>query len=87
MIHTYLHDNFVVFANPKGLLIGPDVAPYFADKRNPLYNADVYKRQAHTTIVLYVCTNVRRTGYRHSVDNVKRSVVTREGTCTTDGDL
>ena len=31
-------DNFVVFANPKGLLIGPDVAPYFADKRNPLYN-------------------------------------------------
>ena len=25
--------------------------------------------------------------YRHSVDNVKRSVVTRERTCTTDGDL
>jgi len=34
-------DNFVVFANPKGLLIGPDVAPYFADKRNPLYNAEL----------------------------------------------
>ena len=44
-------------------------------------------RSAHTTIVLNVCANIRRTGHRHSVNNVKRSVVTRERTCTTDGDL
>ena len=31
-------DNFVLYANPKGLLIGPDVASYFADAKNPLYN-------------------------------------------------
>ena len=57
-----------------------------------IIRVDIYRTvgevgSAHTTIVLYVCTNVRRTGYWHSVDNVKRSVVTREGTCTTDGDL
>ena len=40
-------DNFVVFANPKGLLIGPDVAPYFADKRNPLYNAELAEEEAY----------------------------------------
>ena len=44
-------------------------------------------RSAHTTIVLNVCANIRRTGHRHSVNNVKRSVVTRERTCTTDSDL
>lgn len=33
-------ENFVLYANPKGLLIGPDVATYFADKRNPLYNKE-----------------------------------------------
>ena len=31
-------DNFVLYANLKGLLIGPDVASYFADQRNLLYN-------------------------------------------------
>lgn len=31
-------DNFVLYANPKGLLIGLDVAPYFADERNPMYS-------------------------------------------------
>lgn len=40
-------DNFVVFANPKGLLIGPDVAPYFADKHNPLYNAELAEEEAY----------------------------------------
>ena len=39
--------NFVVFANPKGLLIGPDVAEYFADKRNPLYNAELAEEEAY----------------------------------------
>lgn len=29
--------DFVLYANPRGLLIGPDVAAYFADKRNPMY--------------------------------------------------
>ena len=57
-----------------------------------IIRVDIYRTvgevgSAHTTIVLNVCANVRRTGYRHSVDNVKRSVVTRERTCTTDGDL
>lgn len=32
--------NFVVYGNPKGLLIGPDVATFFADKNNPLYNKE-----------------------------------------------
>lgn len=39
--------NFVVFANPKGLLIGLDVAEYFADKRNPLYNAELAEEEAY----------------------------------------
>ena len=39
--------DFVMYANPKGLLIGPDVAPYFADKRNPLYNAEVAEEEAY----------------------------------------
>ena len=30
--------NFVVFANPKGLLIGPDVAEYFADMSHGIQN-------------------------------------------------
>ena len=37
----------MVFANPKGLLIGPDVAEYFADKRNPLYNAELAEEEAY----------------------------------------
>lgn len=40
-------DNFVLYGNPKGLLIGPDVAPYFADKRNPLYNAEAAEEEAY----------------------------------------
>lgn len=39
--------DFVLYANPKGLLIGPDVAPYFADKRNPLYNAELAEEEAY----------------------------------------
>ena len=39
--------DFVMYANPKGLLIGPDVAPYFADKRNLLYNAEVAEEEAY----------------------------------------
>lgn len=33
-------DDFVLYANPKGLLVGPDVASYFAAKNNPLYDAE-----------------------------------------------
>lgn len=40
-------NNFVLFANPKGLLIGPDIAEYFADKRNPLYNAGLAEKKAY----------------------------------------
>lgn len=39
-------ENFVLYANPKGLLIGPDVAAYFADKRNPLYDAELSKAES-----------------------------------------
>lgn len=39
--------NFVLYANPKGLLIGPDVADYFADKRNPMYDRDVSEEEAY----------------------------------------
>ena len=40
-------DNFVLYANPKGLLIGPDVASYFADKHNPLYSAEEAEEEAY----------------------------------------
>lgn len=40
-------DDFVLFANPKGLLIGIDVASYFADKRNPLYDAQAATEEAY----------------------------------------
>lgn len=40
-------ENFVLYANPKGLLIGPDVAAYFADKRNPLYDAELAEEEAY----------------------------------------
>lgn len=40
-------DDFVLYANPKGLLIGPDVAPYFADKCNLLYNAEMAEEEAY----------------------------------------
>ena len=39
--------DFVIDVNPKGLLIGPDVARYFADKRNPLYNAEMAEEEAY----------------------------------------
>ena len=39
--------NFVLFGNPKGLLIGPDVATYFADKNNPLYNVESAENEAY----------------------------------------
>lgn len=40
-------ENFVLYANPKGLLIGPDVAAYFADHRNPMYNAELSEEEAY----------------------------------------
>ncbi|MDD3038367.1 DUF3843 family protein [Bacteroides sp.] len=40
-------ENFVLYANLKGLLIGPDVAKYFADKRNGLYDAEVAEEEAY----------------------------------------
>lgn len=39
--------NFVVYGNPKGVLIGPDVATYFADKDNPLYDAESAENEAY----------------------------------------
>lgn len=32
--------NFVIYANAKGMLIAPDVAPYFCEPHNPLYNPE-----------------------------------------------
>jgi len=32
--------NFVLYANPKGMLIAPDIAEYVKDERNPMYNAE-----------------------------------------------
>ena len=40
-------EDFVLYANPKGLLVGPDVANYFADKRNPLYNQEDAAEEAY----------------------------------------
>ncbi|WP_294473002.1 DUF3843 family protein [uncultured Bacteroides sp.] len=40
-------DDFVLYANPKGLLIGPDVASFFADKHNPLYNAEMAEEEGY----------------------------------------
>lgn len=40
-------ENFVLYSNPKGLLLGLDVAAYFADERNPLYNEELSKNEAH----------------------------------------
>lgn len=39
--------DFVVYGNPKGLLIGPDVAEYFAAENNPLYNAESAEEEAY----------------------------------------
>lgn len=39
--------NFVVYVNPKGLLIGPDVAEYFCDVENPLYNKGASEEEAY----------------------------------------
>lgn len=39
--------NYILYANPKGLLIGFDVATYFADKRNPFYNAEEAEEEAY----------------------------------------
>lgn len=40
-------EDFVLYANLKGVLIGPDVAGYFADQRNPLYDAEVSQMVAY----------------------------------------
>ena len=40
-------ENFVLYDNMKGLLIGPDVAKYFADKRNELYDAETAEEEAY----------------------------------------
>lgn len=40
--------NFVLYANPKGLLIGPDVAEYFCDVENPLYNKEASEEEAYS---------------------------------------
>lgn len=40
-------DSFVLYANMKGLLIGIDVAEYFADKRNELYDAELAEAEAY----------------------------------------
>lgn len=38
--------NFVVYANPKGLVIGLNIARYFADERNPMYNKKSAEKEA-----------------------------------------
>lgn len=40
-------DNFVLFANQKGLLVGPDVAEYFADPRNPMFSQQLAEDEAY----------------------------------------
>lgn len=50
-------DNFVLYANPKGLLIGPDVASYFADKHNPLYSAEEAEEEAYELFVKKACVH------------------------------
>ena len=50
-------DNFVLYANPKGLLIGPDVASYFADKHNPLYSAKKRRRKRTNCFVKKACVH------------------------------
>lgn len=40
-------ENFVLYANPKGLLIGLDVAPYFADEHNPMYSEMAAEAEAY----------------------------------------
>lgn len=40
-------DNFVLYANRKGLLIAPDVVEYFADKRNEFYQAGASEEEAY----------------------------------------
>ena len=40
-------EDFVLYANPKGLLVGPDVAQYFADKRNKYYDQEVAEEMAY----------------------------------------
>jgi len=38
--------NFVLYANPKGMLIAPDIAAYVKDERNPMYNAEEAAKNA-----------------------------------------
>lgn len=38
---------FVLYANPKGLLIAPGVASFFSDKRNPLYKVEKAEKEAY----------------------------------------
>ena len=40
-------DNFVVYGNPKGVLVAPDVAKYFAAGNNPLYDAATTEEEAY----------------------------------------
>ncbi len=56
---------FVMYANPKGLLIGPDVARYFADKRNPLYNAEMAEEEAYELFCEEGLVPVRSAEVRH----------------------
>jgi len=38
--------NFVLYANPKGMLIAPNIAEYVKDGRNPMYNAEEAAKNA-----------------------------------------
>ena len=40
-------DNFVLYANAKGMLVAPGVARYFAVARNTLYNAELASQEAY----------------------------------------
>ena len=41
------HDDFIIYANAKGMLIGQDVACYFHAPHNTLYSPDKTKRTGH----------------------------------------
>ena len=55
--------------------------------RVDIYRAVGKVHAAYTTVVLYVRIYVRSTGHCHSVDYVKRRVISGERTCATDRDL
>lgn len=44
--------DFVVYANAKGLMVAPDVAPYFKEPHNPLYDARLAAKEGYKLFCL-----------------------------------